>query len=76
MKKSCFSTGEAAEALGLTRDSLLSAIRAGAPDASQSAGGRRLFTENDLFEIFDWSLPRPRQFGWPSVNGKELGHDY
>jgi hypothetical protein len=49
-----FSTGETARRLGVTRDSLHAALRAGAPDAAFRAGNRRLFTEIEVERLAAW----------------------
>ncbi|MDR1611521.1 MAG: hypothetical protein LBT97_01930 [Planctomycetota bacterium] len=50
-----YSTGEAAEKLGVNRDSLLTAIlRSGAPDAKHRCGGRRYFSEDDIKKLAQW----------------------
>ncbi|MDR1613852.1 MAG: hypothetical protein LBT97_13895 [Planctomycetota bacterium] len=50
-----YSTGEAAAKLGVSRDSLLTAImRSGAPDAGQRCGGRRYFSEDDIEKLVRW----------------------
>ena len=50
-----YSSGEAARLLGISRDSLLSALRSGAP-APQSArfAGRRVFSDEDLERLRAW----------------------
>lgn len=54
-----FSTGEAAKRLGVTRDSLLSALRSGAPEPeTPRIGGRRAFSEADLERLAAWYAPR------------------
>jgi DNA-binding transcriptional MerR regulator len=50
-----YSSGEAARLLGISRDSLLSALRSGAP-APKSAriAGRRVFDDEDVERIRAW----------------------
>ncbi len=54
------STGEAAVVLGLTRDSLLAALRAGAPEPELRVAGRRLFNDCDLVRLRSWFSARGR----------------
>lgn len=49
-----FSTGEAASRLGVTRDSIFAALRAGAPDAESRIGSRRAFTEEEVNALAAW----------------------
>lgn len=49
-----FSTGETATKLGVTRDSLFSALRAGAPDSALRIGSRRVFTEAEVETLAAW----------------------
>jgi hypothetical protein len=55
-----FSTGGAAAALGLTRDALLAALRAGAPEPSMRLAGRRMFACEDLTRLREWFSTRGR----------------
>jgi hypothetical protein len=55
-----FSTGEAAGALGITRDSLTAALRAGAPEPALRLGGRRVFGQEDLLRLRHWFAARGR----------------
>ena len=52
------STGEAAQSLGITRDQLLWALRTGAPKPTVRAGGRRVFTEEDVRRLRQWFAAR------------------
>ncbi len=49
-----YSTGEAAKAIGVTRDSLFGALKNGAPDAASRVGGRRYFTDEEVKHLADW----------------------
>lgn len=50
-----FSTGEVAKKLSVTRDSLLSALRSGAPEPTvMRIGGRRVFSESDIERLAVW----------------------
>jgi hypothetical protein len=49
-----FSTGETARRLGVTRDSLHAALRAGAPDAASRIGTRRVFTMEEVEQLSKW----------------------
>ena len=55
-----FSTGEAAAALGITRDALLAALRAGAPEPGMRLAGRRVFGREDLAQLTAWFAARGR----------------
>ena len=55
-----YSSGEAAKRIGVTRDSLFAAIKAGAPDAALRIGSRRVFTEVELERLTEW-FERRRQ---------------
>ncbi len=56
-----YSTGEAAKALDVSRDSLISALRAGAPEPeAPRVGGRRVFGEEDLARLRAWLNARWR----------------
>ena len=53
------STGEAAKRLGVSRDSLLAALRSGAPEPeAPRIGGRRIFSESDIARLEAWFAPR------------------
>ena len=58
MEKVLFSIGEAARALGVSRDALTWALRAGAPEPTTRVGGRRLFTVQDLEPLRTWLANR------------------
>lgn len=58
MTDACFSTGEAALALGVSRDSLVAALRAGAPEPKQRVGGRRMFSSHDIDQVRSWFASR------------------
>ncbi len=49
-----WSTGEAAQALAVSRDALLWAMRAGAPRPRMRVAGRRVFTAQDLEALRAW----------------------
>ncbi len=53
-----YSTGEAAQKLGVSRDSLFNALRKGAPDAGNRMGGRRVFSETDVEKLAAWYKTR------------------
>lgn len=55
-----YSTGETASRLGVTRDSLFAALRAGAPDAANRIGSRRVFTEEEADALAAWFDRRRR----------------
>ncbi len=55
-----FSTGEAATALGVTRDALHAALRAGAPEPRTRLAGRRVFAPEDLDRLRNWFAARGR----------------
>jgi len=55
-----YSTGETASRLGVTRDSLFAALRAGAPDAANRIGSRRGFTEEEADALAAWFDRRRR----------------
>jgi hypothetical protein len=55
-----FSTGEAAAALGITRDALYAALRAGAPESQFRLAGRRVFGQRDLERLRQWFAARGR----------------
>lgn len=55
-----YSSGEAAEALGISRDALLTAFRSGAREPSSRVGGRRLYSEADLRAVSEWFQKRGR----------------
>lgn len=55
-----FSTGGAAAALGLTRDALLAALRAGAPEPGMRLAGRRMFGPEDMDRLREWFSARGR----------------
>jgi DNA-binding transcriptional MerR regulator len=56
-----YSCGDVAELLGVHRDAVQAAIRAGAPEASLKAAGKRIFTEQDLAAIRRWFLANGRR---------------
>ena len=59
-----YSTGEAANALGVSRDSLISALRSGAPEPqAPRVGGRRVFGEEDLAQLRAWFNARWHRSG-------------
>ncbi len=49
-----YSTGETAQRLGVTRDSLHAALRTSAPDAANRIGNRRIFTEEEVGRLAEW----------------------
>jgi hypothetical protein len=49
-----YSSGEAARKIGVTRDSLFAALKAGAPDAAIRIGSRRVFTEVEVEQLAAW----------------------
>ena len=53
-----YSTGEAAKKLGVSRDSLFSALRTGAPDTKNRIGGRRIFSETEVNSLEAWYKTR------------------
>ena len=55
-----FSTGGAAAALGITRDALLAALRAGAPEPAMRLAGRRVFGGEDIVKLQAWFAGRGR----------------
>jgi len=59
-EKQWYSSGEAAESLDITRDALVAALRAGAPEASLRLAGRRVFGQEDLARLRDWFAARGR----------------
>ena len=53
------STGEVAKRLGVSRDSLLAALRSGAPEPkAPRIGGRRIFGESDIARLKAWFAQR------------------
>lgn len=68
MTGACFSTGEAALALGVSRDSLVAALRAGAPEPKQRVGGRRLFSPQDIDRVRSWFASRGRALTASGLN--------
>lgn len=69
-KQRWFSTGEAAQTLGISRDSLIAALRAGAPDAKTRIAGRRMFSTDDLTMLASWFNERGRPVNWPLTDGR------
>jgi uncharacterized protein (UPF0216 family) len=65
-----YSSGEAAKRLGVTRDSLFSALKAGAPDAELRTGSRRVFTETELERLAEW-FERRRQIRYGLVRPED-----
>lgn len=59
-KSTWFSTGSAAEALGISRDALFAALRAGAPEPQIRLAGRRVFGQEDLARLGEWFAARGR----------------
>ena len=55
-----FSTGEAAVALGISRDALVAAMRAGAPEPPIRLAGRRVFGKEDMIRLRRWFESRGR----------------
>lgn len=53
-----YSSGEVAKILGVSRDSLYSALKNGAPDTTHRMGGRRVFTESEVERIATWYKTR------------------
>ncbi len=54
-----YSSGDAAKLIGISRDSLIMAIRNGsAPDASFRIGGQRVFSEDDIKKMKKWARTR------------------
>ncbi len=49
-----YSSGEVAKRIGVTRDSLFAALKAGAPDAELRVGNRRVFTGAELEKLAEW----------------------
>lgn len=82
-----YSTGETAKRLGVTRDSLFSALRSGAPDSAIRIGNRRIFTQAEVDVLAAWferrrkirdGLIRPWEdaaggVSFPSGNGEKGG---
>jgi len=58
-----FSTGEAAAALGISRDALTAALRAGAPEPAIRLAGRRVFGRPELDDLCRWFESRGRAVG-------------
>lgn len=53
------SSGPAAKAIGVTRDSLLFALRTGAPEPKGGkVGNRRLFSQEDIETLREWFARR------------------
>lgn len=55
-----FSTGETANELGISRDALVAALRAGAPEPQMRLAGRRVFGTEDLQRLRRWFEARGR----------------
>lgn len=71
-----YSTGEAAKAVGVTRDSLFGALKNGAPDAASRMGGRRFFTEDEVAKLAEWYGRRQRiRDGQARPGDMEDAHD-
>ena len=47
-------TGDAATELGISRDALVAALRAGAPDATTRVAGRRMSGQDDFADLHRW----------------------
>ncbi len=60
-----YSTGEAAQRLGVTRDSLHAALRTTAPDAKSRIGNRRVFTEEEVERLAEWFERRRKRRDCP-----------
>ena len=58
-----YSTGEAAAHLGLSRDALVAALRAGAPEPPTRLAGRRVFGKTDIARLRRWFEARGRFVG-------------
>lgn len=56
-----FSSGELANLLGVHRDAVQVAIRAGAPDSTLRAGRKRIFTEADAVAMRRWFVNNGRK---------------
>jgi predicted transcriptional regulator len=56
-----YSCGDVAEYLGVHRDAVQAAIRAGAPEASLKVAGKRVFTEEDMAAVRRWFLANGRR---------------
>ena len=56
-----FSCGQVAEMLGVHRDAIQAAIRAGAPEASMKVANKRIFTEVDALAIRRWFVSNGRR---------------
>ena len=60
----CYSTGEAARLLGVTRDAVIHALRYGAPEPeTPRMAGRRVFGETDIERLRAWFRARGRILG-------------
>lgn len=66
-----YSTGEAAQKLGVSRDSLFNALRKGAPDAGNRMGGRRVFSETEVEKLAAWY--RMREMMRSGIFGRDNG---
>lgn len=56
------SSGQAAKEIGVTRDSLLFALRTGAPEPTAGRlGNRRMFSEDDIQTLKEWFGSRGRR---------------
>ena len=49
-----YSTGEAAKLIGVSRDTIHSYFRSGAPEPKKKIGNRRAFTRKDVIRLCDW----------------------
>lgn len=53
------SSGQAAKEIGVSRDSLLFALRTGAPEPKAGRlGNRRMFSESDIERLREWFAKR------------------
>lgn len=68
-----YSTGEAAERLAVSRDSLVAALRGGAPDTAHRMAGRRVFTEANVERLAEWYKARETaRKGTPRCNDGDM----
>lgn len=49
-----YSAGETAKLIGVSRDTIHSYFRSGAPEPKKKVGNRRAFTRKDIVKLCDW----------------------
>jgi hypothetical protein len=63
------STGDVAKALGVSRDSLIWALRMGAPGPADRIAGRRVYCTEDVAALQRWFSDRKHNVGAVSAKG-------